>query len=108
MPDAALANLLARTVEEGHGKILLLQPVIVRGLPEGRNGQSQGEDGAAKAQCQPLAGRLYAKARKSGDMQLVHARGKGRIGGARHDPRPVERRIDPRIEVQKHARKPLA
>ena len=56
--DAAPADLDAVAVEEGHGEILALQPVLVGGQPERRLGERQHREQADDAEIEALASQV--------------------------------------------------
>ena len=52
--DAAIADLVAVAVEESHGELGLLQPILVRGFAEGRDGERQHQEKTKGAPCRGL------------------------------------------------------
>ncbi|MFK4497445.1 hypothetical protein ABIF86_001736 [Bradyrhizobium japonicum] len=100
--DAAAADRVAVAVEERHRQVGLLQPVLVRGLAEGGDGEGEHHDQAPEAQCRGLRQRLDEHpAFPAADIEAVH---EGRValveladalGGGE------QRGIDARVEVQK-------
>ena len=68
LEDAALADLIAVAVEEGDGEIALRAPVAGRIL-EGRQRQSQHDDGAGRAEGEGFAGDLDDAAPPAGNAE---------------------------------------
>ena len=80
--DAAGADLVAVAVEEGDGELGLLQPVVVRGLAEGGDGERQHQDGADGAKRRRLRGEFVEHAPPAGDVEAVHEAGEALVGVA--------------------------
>ena len=64
VPDAARADLVAVAVEEGHRQFRLLQPVVVGGLVERRDGERQHQHGAGGAERGAFRGELGRATRR--------------------------------------------
>jgi hypothetical protein len=56
--DAAVADLVAVTVEESHREVGFFQPVVVGRFPERGEGEQEHEQEAASAERRPLRDRL--------------------------------------------------
>lgn len=73
MLDASAADDVAVAIQEGHREVGFLQPVLVRGLAEGRYRQRQHQDQAAE----PDGGRFRQRldedpALPTADIEAVH------------------------------------
>ena len=106
--DAAAADRIVVAVEEGHRQIRLLQPVLVGGLAEGRDGERQHQDAAGKADGRHLRQRLDEDpALPAPDIEAIHERRIALIEFAQAAARGEQRGIETRIEIQKEIPDPL-
>ena len=107
VPNSARADFVAVAVEKGDGEFGLLQPIIVRGFPEGGDGERQHHDQAAHAKRQRLRRRLdEVPAPPARDMEAVHEYGETLIKLARPSLCLIQTEVDARIEIEKKAAQP--
>jgi hypothetical protein len=105
--DAAAADRVAVAIEEGHREVALLQPVLVRGLAEGGNGEREHHDEAAEAQRRGLRQRLDEHpALPPPDIEAVHEGRIALVEFADSLGRGEQRGVDARIEVQEEVPDP--
>ena len=100
MLDAASAHFEAIAIEEGDGEILFLQPVLIRDIAEGGQGEAQHQHGAAKAKGQTLAGEFHQEAPAPRHMKPIHVSGEIAIDAPGRLAAFVEGGIDPGVERQ--------
>ena len=81
--DAAAADLVAIAVEEGDGEFRLLEPLVVRGLAERRDGERQHEHEAAGAKRRPSENISTRPPAPAGDVEAVHEGGEALVELAR-------------------------
>src|SRR5262249_5310227 len=94
-------------VEEGNGELRFLQPVIVGGLAEGRNGKRQHDDDAAGPQGERFGNRLdKVPSPPTGDVEPVHEVGKSFVKLAPPCLDLVESKVDAGIEIERKAVQP--
>ncbi len=99
--DAAAADRIAVTVEEGHGEIGFLQPVVVGGFAKGRNGERQHQDQPAEADGGGFRQGLDEDpALPAADIEAVHEGGVALIELAQALAGREQRRVDARVEIQ--------
>ena len=73
VPDAARADFVAVAVEESDGEFGFLQPIVVRGLAEGRDREREHHHQAAGAERERLRQRLdEIPTPPARDMEAVH------------------------------------
>ena len=102
--DAARADLGAVAVEEGDRELGFLEPVVVRGLTEGRDRERQHQQQPAGAERQPLRDRLdHDPAPPAGDVEAVHDGGEALVQLAPPGARLVDAEIDARVEIEQDA-----
>ena len=99
--DAAAADRIAVAVEEGHGEVGLLQPVLVGGFAERRHGERQQQDQAAETDGGGFRQRLDEDpALPAADIEAVHEGRVALIELARALARGEQGGIDAGVEVQ--------
>ena len=99
--DAARADLVAVAVQEGNGELRFLEPIVLRRLPERRQGEGQHEHKAAGPKGQPFRNRLDQRpAPPAVDMEAVHDDGVALVKLAPPGACQVEAEIDARVEVE--------
>src|SRR5262245_61513675 len=107
VPDAARADFVAVAIQEGDGELGLLEPVVVGGLPERRNGERQHHDQTAQPERQRLRQRFdEVPASPARDMEAVHEYGEALIKLARPGLGLVHPEVDARIEIEQDAAQP--
>src|SRR5262249_21395154 len=101
MADAARADLIAVAVEKGDGELGLLQPVVLGGLAERRQGERQHEHKTAESQREPFRDRLdQGPAPPTRAMKPVPGPRVALVELAPRGPRQVRAEIDARMEVE--------
>ena len=100
MADAALADLVAVAVEEGHRQFRLLQPVVVGGLVEGGGGQRQHQDQPGGAQRSEFGRDLGRPAPPAGDVEAVHEGGEALVALARALSPAEQAEVEPAVEAE--------
>ncbi len=100
MLDAARADLVAVAIEEGHRQLGLLQPVVVRGLAEGGDGQRQHDHQADGAERGAFRDELVEPAPPAGDVEAVHEGGEALVGFAQARGAAEHAEIDPRVQPE--------
>ncbi|MEY9576795.1 hypothetical protein ABIE88_004371 [Bradyrhizobium diazoefficiens] len=99
--DAAAADRVAVAVEEGHREIGFLQPVLVRGLAEGGDGEREHHDEAAEPEGRGFRQRLDEHpALPPPDIEAVHEGRVALVELADALGRGEQRGVDARIEIQ--------
>jgi len=99
--DAAVADFIAVTVQKGDRQFRALEPVLIRGLPERRNGKRQHEKEGAGAPGGSLRKRFDQNpAAPAGDVEPIHNGGEALVKFARPLPGPENGKIDPGVEVE--------
>jgi hypothetical protein len=99
--DAAVADLVAVTVEESDREVGFLQPVVVGRFPERGEGEQEHEQEAASAERRPLRDRLDQEpSPPAGDVAMVHERGEALIYLARPFAAFENGGIDARVEIE--------
>ena len=100
LADAALADLVAVAVEERDREIALRPPVAL-GRLEGGEREGQQENGAGRAQRQPIAEDLEDHPREAGDAKAAHEKRDGDEAAGDGAAGAEESRVDPRIELDR-------
>ena len=100
VPDAARADLVAVTIEEGDRQLGFLQPVIVRCFAKRRDRQRQHHHQADGAERGAFGDQLVEPAPPAGDVEAVHEGREALIGLAQAGEAAENAEIHPRIERQ--------
>ena len=101
MLDPARADLVAVAIEELHREFALLQPVLVRGLVEGRQRQRQRQHQTDRAHGRGLGGGFHQRpALPAADMEPVHEGDEALVQFARPARRLEQPGIDPGVQIE--------
>ena len=100
--NATPTDFRAAAIEEGHGEILLLQPVLGRILDR-RDCQGERHDGAAEPKRQALAGDLRQATPPARDAEPIHEGRVVVVTVAQAAAALEQRRVQPRVQGQQDA-----
>jgi hypothetical protein len=99
--DAAAADRRAVAVEELHGKVGFLQPVVIGGFTERRDGQRQHQNQPGQTDGRAFRQRLDEDpALPAADIEAVHEGGVALVELAQALARREQGRVDARVQIQ--------